>query len=124
MSRKSRLLLLGAGNKSRILDSASFILSLVPGFLVTVLALRFGMRLLGVRYDVPLPGAVYMLTDPLVQPFYRWFPAPERFDYYALEWAALVAAGAVTAAALVVYVAGLLVVTYVGGRRSRQRASV
>jgi hypothetical protein len=80
---------------------------------VTLLALRFGMRLLGVRYDTPLPGAVYTLTDPIVRPFYRWFPAPERFDYYAVEWASVAAAGVVTAAALAVYVIGLLVATQV-----------
>jgi hypothetical protein len=69
------------------------------------------MRLLGVRYDVPLPGAVYTLTNPVVEPFYRWFPVSERFDYYAVEWASLAAVGAVIAVALVIYVVGLLAVT-------------
>jgi hypothetical protein len=79
-----------------------------------LLALRFGMRLLGVRYDVPLPAAVYTFTNPIVQPFYRWFPAPERFDHYAVEWASLAAAGVVVAVALLVYVIGLLAVTQFG----------
>src|SRR5688572_29190332 len=87
------------------------LLWLVPAFVVTLLALRFGMRLLGVRYDAPLPGAVYSLTAPIVQPFYKWFPASERFDYYAVEWASLAAAGVVVAVALLVYVVGLLAVT-------------
>lgn len=87
------------------------VLWLVAALPITLLALRFGMRLLGVRYDTPLPGAVYTITDPLVRPFYRWFPAPERFDYYAVEWASLVAAGVVIGVALLLYTVGLLLLT-------------
>src|SRR4051812_20384724 len=72
------------------------------------LSLRFAMRALGVRDDIPFPGLIYSLTAPLVRPFYRWFPAEARFDVSALEVASLVAAGVAVAAALVIYVAGLL----------------
>jgi hypothetical protein len=70
-----------------------------------------------VRYDIPVAEAVYTITNPIVQPFYRWFPAPERFDYYAVEWASVAAAGVVIAVALLVYVLGLLVVTQFGRNR-------
>jgi hypothetical protein len=82
---------------------------LVTGLGVTLLALRFGLRLVGVRPDIPFPGFVYSVTAPVVTPFYTLFPVSERFDYYAVEWAALVAAGCVLAAALVIYAAALLV---------------
>jgi uncharacterized protein YggT (Ycf19 family) len=81
---------------------------LIPALAVTLLALRFGLRLLGVRPDIPFPGFVYSLTAPIVEPFYRFFPVSARFDYYAVEWASLLAAVCVLAAALVIYVAGLL----------------
>ncbi|HKP54064.1 MAG TPA: hypothetical protein VJ183_15615 [Chloroflexia bacterium] len=96
---------------------------LVPALAVTLLALRFGMRLLGVRPDIPFPGFVYSLTAPLVEPFYRFFPVSDRFDYYAIEWAALLAAGCVLAAALVIYVAGLLLGTFLSRSMKDERAS-
>jgi hypothetical protein len=80
----------------------------LTGALVGLLALRFGMRLAGVRDDIPLPGFVYSLTAPLVQPFYRYFPVSERFDHYAVEVASLAAAGCVIGILLLVYGAGLL----------------
>ena len=95
----------------------SLALWLFTAALVTLLALRFGMRLLGVRYDTSIAGAVYALTEPLVEPFYRWFPAAERFDYRATEAASLVAAGTVVVGALTIYVVCLLVVTQLQGRR-------
>ncbi len=79
------------------------------GLPVTLLALRFGLRLAGVRGDIALPGAMYALTAPFVEPFYRFFPAAERFDYPAVEVAALAAAGIVLALGLMLYVVGLLV---------------
>ena len=84
------------------------VLWLVVAVLVTLLALRFGMRAVGVRDDIPFPGFVYSLTAPLVAPFYRFFPASERFDAPAVEAAALVAAGTALALGLGVYVVGLL----------------
>jgi uncharacterized protein YggT (Ycf19 family) len=78
---------------------------------VSALALRFAMRALGVRDDVPLPGLIYSLTAPLVQPFYRFFPLDARFDYRATEAASLAAAGAVLGLALGVYVIGLMLFT-------------
>ena len=80
--------------------------------MVTLLLLRFGMRVLGVRPDIAFPGLVYGLTAPLVQPFYRFFPLPtpygERFDIAVVEMASLAAAGAVFLVALAVFVAWLL----------------
>ena len=87
---------------------ALFALWLVSALVVTALGLRFAMRALGVRDDIPFPGLVYSLTAPLVQPFYRYFPAPERFDYHTIEAASLVTAGVALALALGVYVVGLL----------------
>lgn len=84
---------------------------LVPGLVVTMLCLRFGMRAVGVRDDIPLPRLVYSLTAPLVAPFYRFFPVSDRFDYHAVEVAALAAAGGVVVIALGVYVVGLLILS-------------
>jgi hypothetical protein len=81
---------------------------LLPGVVVVALALRFGMRVLGVRPDVPFPGLIYSLTAPLVEPFYRWFPVTPRFDENAVEVASLMAAGVVLALTLLVYVVVLL----------------
>jgi uncharacterized protein YggT (Ycf19 family) len=82
---------------------------LATAALVIALALRFTMRALGVRDDIPFPGVVYSVTAPLVEPFYRFFPPGNaRLDYPALEVASLVAAGVVIALGLGVYVVGLL----------------
>ena len=81
--------------------------------LIAALALRFALRLLGVRPDIPFPGFVYSLTTPVVEPFYRFFPVSDRFDYYALEWASILAAGCVLSAALIIYAIGLLLSTLV-----------
>src|SRR5437867_5826922 len=91
-----------------LLRIAPVALWLVSALVVTALGLRFAMRALGVRDDIPFPGLVYSLTAPLVQPFYRYFPAPERFDYHVVEGASLVAAGVALVLALIIYVAGLL----------------
>lgn len=88
---------------------APVVLWVVTGLLVTLLGLRFAMRLLAVRGDVPVPGAVYAITSPLVTPFYGAFPASNRFDYSAVEVASLAAAGVVIGAALVIYAVGLVV---------------
>jgi hypothetical protein len=96
---------------------------LIPALAVTLLALRFGLRLLGVRPDIPFPGFVYSLTAPIVDPFYRFFPVSDRFDYYAVEWASLLAAGCVLAAALAIYVAGLLLSTLLSRSAKSKRAS-
>lgn len=81
----------------------------VTALLVTLLGLRFGMRLLGVRQDIPLPGIIYGITAPLVERFYSLFSANERFDAPATEAASLAAAGVVIAVALLIYVAGLVI---------------
>jgi len=83
----------------------------VTALILTLLVLRFGLRFLGVRPNIPFPGFVYSLTAPLVEPFYRFFPVSDRFDYYAVEWASLLAAICVLAAALLTYIAGLLLFT-------------
>lgn len=93
---------------------APAVLWVVTGTLVTLLGLRFGMRLLGVRGDVPLPGAVYALTSPLLAPLYGAFPASDRFDYPAVEVASLAAAGVVIGAAVVIYAVGLVVSALLG----------
>ena len=78
--------------------------------LVTALGLRFAMRAVGVRGDVPFPGVVYSVTAPLVAPFYGLFPLGDaRFDHPVIEVASLVAAGVVVAIALVVYAVWLVV---------------
>lgn len=79
----------------------------VTGILVTALSLRFGMRAVGVRDDIPLPGRIYTLTAPLVEPFYGIFPVTSRFDYPAVEIASLAAIGVVVALTLLIYVSGL-----------------
>ena len=76
------------------------LLWLVSSLLVIALLMRFAMRALGVRDDIPFPGLVYALTMPFVQPLYRFFPASLRFDYYAVEVASLVAAGLIAAVAI------------------------
>jgi uncharacterized protein YggT (Ycf19 family) len=94
----------------KIARLASWLLWVVAGLLATLFCLRFGMRALGVRPDTPLPGSLYFLTAPLVQPFYRLFPVTDRYDRYDLpvvEVAALAAAGSVLGVALLLYVFGL-----------------
>ncbi|MBF6613517.1 MAG: hypothetical protein IVW55_10355 [Chloroflexi bacterium] len=76
--------------------------------LVTALVMRFAMRALGVRDDIPFPHLIYSLTTPLVQPFYLFFPVSDRFDYHAVEAASLAAAGVVLALAVGLYLLGLL----------------
>lgn len=96
---------------------APVVLWAVIGIVVTLLALRFGMRLIGVRGDVPLPGAIYAITSPLVELFYGAFPTSDRFDYPTMEAASLVAAGVVIGAAVVIYAVGLLVSAFLGRGR-------
>ncbi len=84
------------------------LLCTVTGITVTALSLRFGMRAVGVRDDIPLPGRIYSLTAPLVEPFYRLFPASDRFDYPSIEVASLAAVGVVLGLALGIYIIGLL----------------
>jgi hypothetical protein len=77
--------------------------------MIVLLLMRFGMRAVGVRDELPVPSAVYAITEPLVEPFYRYFPLEDaRFDYYVLEAASLAAAAVVVAMGLGVYVVGLL----------------
>jgi hypothetical protein len=81
-----------------------------------MLVLRFGMRAVGVRPDVPLPSFVYGVTSDFVAPFYRYFPADARFDRSSLEVAALAAAGAIFLAAVGAYLIGLLLSAALGNR--------
>ena len=73
---------------------------------VVALLLRFGMRSLGVRENVPLPGFIYWATDRIVSPFYSYFPADARFDRGSMEVATLAAVGAIFLVAVVVCVVG------------------
>ena len=98
----------------RIARNLPLVLWLATGVAVTTLALRFAMRALGVRDDVPFPGLIYRVTAPVVEPFYRFFPLDARFDYRAVELASLAAAGAALALALGIYALGLLL--FAGGR--------
>jgi hypothetical protein len=82
---------------------------LLVGVPVVTLMLRFGMRAVGVRPDVPLPSFVYGVTTWLVTPFYRFFPADVRFDRSALEVAALTASGSIFLAAVAIYLLFVLV---------------
>jgi hypothetical protein len=90
---------------SRLLPLALWLLT---GLAVTALALRFAMRALGVRDDIPFPGLIYAVTAPVVEPFYRFFPLQARFDLNAFEFASLAAAGTLMALAAGVYALGLL----------------
>jgi uncharacterized protein YggT (Ycf19 family) len=101
-------------------DLGLWTLSLAAAILVTALALRFAMRALGVRDDIPFPGLLYSLTAPVVQPFYRFFPLNARFDYHAVELASLAAAGSVLAVALVLYIVILLIVGIFGPKSKVQ----
>jgi uncharacterized protein YggT (Ycf19 family) len=95
----------------KIASLASWLLWVAAGLAATLFCLRFGMRALGVRPDIPLPGLLYSLTAPLVQPFYKLFPVTDRYDRYDLpvvEVAALAAAGSVLGVTLLVYVFGLM----------------
>ena len=87
---------------------APVLLWVATGLVVTLLGLRFGMRLVGVRGDVPFPGAVYSITAPLVERFYPAFPASDRFDFPAVEVASLAAMGVVIGAAVALYSLGLV----------------
>ena len=101
---------------------APVVLWVVTGTVVTLLALRFGMRFIGVRGDVPVPGAVYAITSPLITPFYGAFPASGRFDSPTVEMASLVAAGVVVGTAVVIYAVGLLVSAFLGRGRAEDDA--
>ncbi len=90
------------------IPNVASILWYVTAALETALAMRFAMRALGVRDDIPFPHLIYALTAPLVQPFYSFFPVSDRFDYRAVEVASLAAAGVVLAVAVGLYVLGLL----------------
>ena len=109
----------GTGRPLRALASAfplyaPSLLWVVTGTLVALVGLRFGMRFIGVRGDVPVPGAVYAITAPLVERFYGAFPASSRFDYPYVEMASLAAAGVVVGAAVVIYALGLVVSAFLG----------
>lgn len=82
---------------------------LLVGVPAVALMLRFGMRAVGVRSDVPLPSFVYGMTAWVVTPFYRYFPADARFDRSSLEVAALAAAGAIFLATVGLYVLFVLI---------------
>jgi uncharacterized protein YggT (Ycf19 family) len=94
------------------------VLWVVTGAIVALLGLRFAMRFIGVRGDVPVPGAVYAITAPLVGPLYGAFPASNRFDYPAVEVASLAAAGVVIGVAVVIFTLGLLVSALLGRERT------
>jgi hypothetical protein len=87
---------------------AAWLLWLALGSVLMLLGLRFAMRAVGVRPDVTLPGLVYSITEPLVAPFYRFFPPADRYDYPVMEPASLAATGCVMACGLLVYVVALL----------------
>ena len=80
----------------------------MTGITVTALSLRFGMRAVGVRDDIPLPGRIYTLTAPMVEPLYSIFPVSDRYDYPTIELASLAAVGVVITLTLVIYMLGLL----------------
>jgi hypothetical protein len=111
-------MLRNGSSTSRILNSKlktqnlklSSVWWIVVGAGVALLLVRFGMRAVGVRDELGVPGGVYALTGPLVQPFYRFFPVGDaRFDYHVAEVASIAAAGAVVALGLAVYAVGLVV---------------
>ncbi len=98
---------------------AAPVLWVITGLPVTLLAVRSGMRAVGVRDDIPIPALIYEWSAPLVKPFYALFPVSDRFDYPAVEVASLAAAGTVLALALAFYVLALLVAGLMEGRHNR-----
>src|SRR5437868_482577 len=102
-------------NNSRLRTQNSKLISaawwLILAAVVILLLARFGMRAVGVRDELPVPSTVYALTQPVVEPLYRYFPVGEaRFDYHVVEAASLAAAGVVVALGVGVYAVGLLMV--------------
>lgn len=89
------------------------------GLPVVALLLRFVMRTLVVRTDLPFPGFIYAITAPIVEPFYRLFPASPRYDGRVVEVASLAAAGVVFVLATALYVGFLLLMSLLNkdGRR-------
>ena len=99
----------GLARRSMQYFSPVAVLWLLTACGVTLLGLRFFMRAIGVRDDLPFPTFVYGSTAPLVSPFYRLFPTDSRFDYPAIEPASLMAAGVLVAISLAIYVLALVV---------------
>ena len=105
-----------AGLRAWLPVNLPLLLWTMTGITVTALSMRFGMRAVGVRDDIPLPGRIYTLTAPMVEPLYGIFPVSDRFDYPAIELASLAAIGAVLTLAPLAYVIGLLMAS---GKRIR-----
>lgn len=101
---------------------APLVLWAVTGAIITLLGLRFAMRFVGVRGDVPVPGVVYSITSPLVGPLYGAFPASNRYDYPAVEMASLAAAGIVIGVAVVIYAIGLVASAVLERRRTEDNS--
>jgi hypothetical protein len=92
----------------------------VVGVPVVALLLRFGMRALGVRENVPFPGFIYWATDRIVSPFYHYFPADARVDRGSIEVATLAAAGAIFLVAIAAYLIGLWLTSALRGQTDPQ----
>ena len=105
--------------KTRISKLLAFAWWLIVAVVAAMLLMRFGLRAVGVRDELPVPSAVYALTNPLVEPFYRYFPLQDaRFDYHVVEAASLAAAGVVVAVGLALYAIALLLTALLVRRAS------
>ena len=90
---------------------------LIVGLPVVALLLRFAMRAVGVRPDVPFPGFIYSVTAPLVEPFYRFAANNPRFDTTVIEPASLLAVGAVLVIAVFIYLIAFVLLTFLRDSR-------
>ncbi len=87
------------------------IINVIFGIILTLLALRFVLRLLGANPANGFANFVYSLSQPLVAPFFGLFNSPLQLDIAGFELATLIA--------LLVYglVAGILAQVLFAGRR-------
>jgi hypothetical protein len=105
-------------NQSKIRVLRPTIGWLIVGLPVVALLLRFAMRALGVRPDVPFPGFIYSVTAPIVEPFYRFAANNPRFDTSIVEPASLLAAGTVFLVAVFAYLIAFLLFILLKNRRT------
>ncbi len=96
-----------AGRSTRTGTAMSHYVTLVIRFLAVMVVLRAAATLLSANPDQQIIAVLYRFTDPFVAPFDGIFPSSEL----AIDWAALVTAGAL-----------LLVGAFIGaaGRRAAE----
>jgi uncharacterized protein YggT (Ycf19 family) len=73
---------------SRVLET---IIGLILGVIELFLGLRFIFRLFGANEGTPFVSWLYNMTEPLLNPFRKIFPAPRIDGVYVVEFTTLVA---------------------------------